>query len=107
MLNVNFKAISIAALASLVINTAFALVESGSGTAGNVSAPSNAIKSESIVSGNLAQNNLTYWYHPSGAACPAYFFNPGVAGAAAAAARSCQNANGSCVSSQGTAGPAC
>lgn len=54
-----------------------------------------------------SSTDLTYWFHPAHSACPAYFFNPNVSGDAARAQKSCESANGSCVQSQGSAGPAC
>jgi hypothetical protein len=55
----------------------------------------------------VAQNNLTYWFHPADAACPAYYYNPNDSGSEQQAQTACEASGQSCVSDSGTAGPGC
>lgn len=57
---------------------------------------------------SVEQPKLTYWFHPTGASCPAYVYDPNKPGDPENAKKTCEQANNtSCVSTSSTAGPGC
>ena len=60
------------------------------------------------VSSSSARSSYTYWYHPSGRACPAIQYDPSNSKSATEARKTCEKISGRrCVSGHGTAAPAC
>lgn len=72
----------------------------------SMSASAGGVAKTTAAAAHVARD--TYWYHPSGSACPAYFYNPEDGNAAAAAKSQCEaKTKTTCVSSYGSAAPAC